>query len=266
MTISFDGAQGTQDRQRPFASGDGTFAAVLETLEYLDRCGFDYGIRMTALGPWQGRLVHDVEFICEETGCRRIQVEPALKSPRGEYRSPTLDESSDFAAGFMEAFVLAGRRGRRLVYSGARPWLLTSSFCSAPFGSLVVTPSGDLVTCYEVTYSQHPLASMCTIGRIESGQVIVDDEKRRLVLSDLAARREACRDCFCYWHCAGDCHVKTFYPGADADPEESARCQTNRSITAQMLLWHIADSGDGVWRGDKKRRHDPGLSGEEEGA
>jgi uncharacterized protein len=263
MTISFDGTRETQDRQRPFASGKSTFKAIMKSIEYLDRYGFDYGIRMTALGPWRGRLVRDVEFICEETGCRRIQVEPALNTRRGEYRSPTLDESEDFAAGFMEAFEVAERVGRRLVYSGARPWLLTCSFCSAPFGGLIVTPAGNLVSCYEVTDSQHPLAEMCTIGQIEDGRVAVDDENRRAVLSRLTARRKACRDCFCYWHCAGDCHVKTFYPGVDADPKASTRCHTNRSITAQMLLWHIAASDNGVWRGDRRLPSDPELVGEE---
>lgn len=266
LTISFDGSEETQDGQRPFASGKGTFAAAMETIGELDRVGMDYGVRMTALGPWQGRLVKDVEFICQGTGCRRIQVEPALDAARGEYRPPTLDESTDFVAGFMEAYAVTDRLGRRLVYSGARPWLLTHSFCSAPHGGLVVTAAGDLVTCYEVTSPQHPLAEMCTIGRIEDGQVFVDLDKRRSVLSSLAARREACRDCFCYWHCAGDCHVKTFYPGAEAGPQASTRCHTNRSITAQILLWQIAASDDGVWRDERRLAHDPDLPGKEDGA
>ena len=255
LTISFDGTRETQDRQRPFASGRGTFEAAMKTIRTLDEQGFDYGIRMTALAPWQGRLVRDVQFICRETGCKHIQVEPAFSAQRGEYRSPSLSESEDFVAGFMEAFEVAERAGRRLTYSGARPWLLTSSFCSAPYGGLIVTPAGNLVTCYEVTSPQHPLAEFCTIGRIEDGKAIVDERKRSAVLSRLAARREACRGCFCYWHCAGDCHAKTFYPGVDATPETSPRCQTNRSITAQMLLWYIAAAQDGVWRRAKRTGH-----------
>lgn len=252
LTISFDGGQETQNHQRPFPSGRGSFEATMETLAALDRQGFDYGIRMTALAPWQDRLARDVEFICEETGCRRIQVEPAFNQQRGEYRSPSGDESQDFCAAFMEAFGIAKRYGRRLSYSGARPLLLTSTFCSAPFGSLVVTPAGNLVTCYEVTGPQHPLAGLCTVGRIEDGQVVVYDQERRTLLDRLAARHDSCRDCFCTWHCAGDCHVKVFYPGVDATPETSPRCRTNRTLTAQMLLSFIADSEDGVWRGRRR--------------
>jgi uncharacterized protein len=258
LTISFDGTRETQDSQRPFAPGKGSFEAVMETIRAFDEQGFRYGIRMTAMAPWQGRLVKDVEFVCRETSCRRIRVEPAYNLQRGGYRSPSPEESADFVAGFMEAYAVAEEAGRVLSYSGAKPWHLGSTFCSAPYGGIIVTPGGELVSCYEVTSSRHPLAGVCTIGRIENGRVTVDEEKRRGVLSYLAARREACRDCFCYWHCAGDCHAKTLYPGEDATPKTSTRCRVNRSITAQMLLWQIASTDDGVWRAKKKRLSDPG--------
>jgi uncharacterized protein len=254
LTISFDGARETQDRQRPFASGKSTFEAVMQTISTLDEQGFDYGIRMTALAPWRERLVRDVQFICQETGCKQIQVEPAFNAQRGEYQTPSWRESEDFVDGFMEGLEVAERAGRQLTYSGARPYVLTSSFCSAPYGSLVVTPAGELVSCYEITNPRHPLAEMCTIGRLEEGRVIVDQNRRSALLSRMASRREACRDCFCYWHCAGDCHVKAFYPGVDAAPVTSTRCQTNREITAQMLLRSIAAADDGVWRGDRGSR------------
>jgi uncharacterized protein len=248
VTISFDGTQETQDRQRPFASGQGSFDAVMRSIAHLDRYGFDYGIRMTALAPWRGQLARDVRFICEETACRSLQVEPAFNSNRGEYRPPSWQECQDFVAGYMEAFEIAERAGRRLHFSGARPRTRTSAFCSAPYGGLIVTPSGDLVTCYEITDRQHPLAGMCTIGRIEGEQVVLDREQRASFLSRLEGRRQACRDCFCYWHCAGDCHAKTFYPGIDTNPITSPRCKMNRAILAQQLLWFIANSEDGVYR------------------
>lgn len=254
VTISMDGDPQTQNRQRPLASGQGSFEMVMDTLHALDRHGFEYGIRLTALPPWPGRLARNVAFLCKETGCTRLQVEPAFNTERGAYRPPSAQESQDFVAGFMEAFAIAEEAGCRLHFSGARPRTLTSTFCSAPFGGLIVTPTGDLVTCYEITGPQHPLAEACTIGRLEKGQLVVHQSRRKTFLARLAARREACRDCFCYWHCAGDCHAKAFYPGADATPQTSPRCQMNRSITAQMLLWNIAAAEDGVYRGPR----DPG--------
>jgi uncharacterized protein len=257
LTISFDGTRETQDHQRPRPSGGGTFEAVLETVRLLDQHQFDYGIRMTALPPWQGRLAQDVGWLCQETGCARIQVEPAFNQARGEYQPPSPAEAVDFATGFMEAFEVAERAGRRLHFSGARPWLLTSVFCTAPYGALIVRPDGDLVTCYEITDSGHPLDGLCTIGRIAGSDVLVDPGKRQMILSRLEARRESCRDCFCYWHCAGDCHAKALHPASGSTAIDT-RCQMNRDIVAQMLLWYTAASEDGVYRGLTLAEQDPG--------
>ena len=144
---------------------------------------------------------------------------------------------------------VAQRAGRRLTYSGARPWLLTTSFCSAPYGSLIVNAEGELATCYEVTGDHHPLAACCTFGRLEGSRALVDEGRRQALLQRLADRREGCRDCFCYWHCAGDCHVKAFYPGAEDAPGASTRCRVNRAITLELLLAGVAEARDGVWRG-----------------
>lgn len=251
LTLSLDGGPETQDRQRPTASGRGSFGRVFKTIQALDRRGFGYNIRMTALPPWREQLARDVAFLCEETGCQKIQVEPAFNLDRGRYQPPSLQQAEEFAAGFMEAFEVAARRGRQLYFSGARPWLLTAAFCTAPYGALIVTPRGDLVTCYEVTDPGHPLAELLTIGRLDGGQVIVDQTRRAAVLARLCARRESCRKCFCYWHCAGDCHAKVFYPYSEADSGQDTRCRMNRRILTDMLLWSIADSADGVYRGEE---------------
>jgi uncharacterized protein len=249
VTISCDGAPVTQDRQRPFPSGRVSSEAVMRTIRGLDQVGFDYGIRMTAQGPWRERLAADVRFLCQETGCRSIQVEPAFSFDRGLYRPPSPAEGDAFAAAFLEAHEVARRAGRRLTYSGARPWLLTSSFCSAPYGSLIVNPRGELVTCYEVTSEHHRLAAACTFGRLQGGRAVLDEGHRQALLRRMETRLEGCRDCFCYWHCAGDCHVKAFYPGAEAAPGASTRCRVNRAITLELLLAHVAAAQDGVWRG-----------------
>lgn len=248
LSISFDGGQETQDRQRPFASGLGSFKAVMHTIEALDRARFPYGIRMTATNPWRGRLPEDVRFICQETGCPAMQVEPAFNTRRGEHQGPTREESEAFVEAFMEAFEIASRAGRRLTYSGARPWLLASTFCTAPYGALIVNAAGKLVSCYEVASEGHLLAEMSTVGRIIGDQIAVDEQARDALLTYLEEKRATCRDCFCYWHCAGDCYTRSLAAKARNPHIASPRCYMNRQITARILLWYIM-AGDGIWRG-----------------
>jgi uncharacterized protein len=213
LSISFDGRPETQDRQRPFANGRGSFKAVMRTIEALDGAEFPYGIRMTATAPWRAELAKDVRFICEE------------------------------------AFEIAQRAGRRLAFSGARPWVLTQAFCGAPYGALIVNAAGNVVACYEITDGAHPLAEMSTLGRVVDSRLILDHKARSAVLTHLEEKRARCRECFCYWHCAGDCYTRSFYAEAGSQNGANPRCYMNREITAQILLWYVM-AGGGVWRGE----------------
>jgi uncharacterized protein len=220
----------------------------MRTLHALDEAKFPYGIRMTATAPWHDQLAEDVRFLCAETGCPAMQVEPAFNTRRGQHQGPTQEESEAFVAAFMEAFEIASRAGRQLTYSGARPWLLTHTFCTAPQGALIVNPAGRLVTCYEVAGGNHPLAEMSVVGQVTGSQVVVDDRALNALWSYLEEKRAGCRDCFCYWHCAGDCYSRAI-AAATGDPAvKSPRCYMNREITARILLWYIM-SNDGVWQG-----------------
>lgn len=252
FSISFDGGPETQNRQRPFPAGAGSFDLVMETIRALDRRKSAYGIRMTALEPWSTHLPEDVRFVCEETDCPGMQVEPAFTAGRGQHSGPSRSQADDFIAGFMAAWEIANAHGRRLEYSGARPANITASFCSAPNGGLIVHPQGRLVACYEVANDSHPLLDLSTIGHIDGQGISMDEGSRRRLLDGIEARRERCRDCFCFWHCAGDCYTRAYASdgGAEAFPGQSPRCHINREITKQMLLWYMM-AGDGVWQGQQ---------------
>lgn len=248
LGLSVDGGPETQNRQRPLASGKGSFDAVMRSIKAMDEAGFSYGIRMTAIAPWREVLPQDVAFLCEKTSSPSIQVEPAFNTLRGEHRGPTQPEAEEFVEAFKEAFEIAGRAGRQLVYSGARPWLTTQSFCRAPYSLLIVNPSGTLVGCFEATDEEYPLAQESRVGFMNGDGIVIDEDARDALHQTLAERRAGCRDCFCYWNCAGDCYSRVFAPGLDNHPGSSPRCYMNREISAHILLWYIAH-GDGVWRG-----------------
>jgi len=250
VNISFDGRQETQDRQRPFSSGRGSFKAVMHTIGALELAILPDTIRMTATSPWRGDLPEDVRFICQETDCPAIQVEPTFSPQRGEHRGPTQEQGEAFADAFMEAFEIARRADRQLMYSGARPWLTAHAFCTAPYGALVVTPTGSLVGCYEVTSDRHPLAPIFTLGHIVGSRIVVDDRARTALLARLEERRAQCQDCFCYWHCAGDCYPRAHAATGGRLDVASPRCAMNKEISARILLWYIMD-GDGLWQGRK---------------
>ncbi len=254
ITISIDGGPETQNRQRPLVSGVGSAHTVMETITALDAAEFRYGIRMTAVAPWREQFPEDVRYLCENTGCLVFQVEPAFNVNRGEHQTPTFEEGDSFADGFMAAFEIAAQSGRNLAYSGVRLGLVTREFCTAPYNALIVNAAGQLVTCYEIASDNHTLATMSTIGNVVDLRIDIDDHARNRLLNFLEDKQDDhCRDCFCQWHCAGDCYARASVPDGDTLRASKTRCYINRQLTARMLLRHIMQ-GDGVWVGNRTIR------------
>lgn len=245
LSLSVDGTPETQNRQRPFASGHESASIVRQTIADLDRLHFPYGIRMTATAPWQ-QFPEDVYFLCEETNCQSMQVEPAFNTGRGGHGTAGIAAYEAFAEAFMAAYEIASSYGRHLHYAGARLNVVSPAFCVAPYNALIVNPRGELVTCYEIAGGTHPLARLSRIGRIKDGRVIINRQARQKLHRLMAERRATCRDCFCYWSCAGDCYTRTFQPQPGGHLEHGPRCLMNRAITRDMLLNQIARQG-GVW-------------------
>jgi uncharacterized protein len=245
VSLSFDGIPAVQNAQRPGADGTGSFRAVMETVRALDAAETSYGIRMTATDTSFRHLAESVAFLCRNTNCASLQVEPAYADCRGVYRDPTAGQVAAFAEAFIEGREAAKGFGRQLVYSGARPWLVTQTFCRAMHDAMVVTPPGDIVTCFEIYGMRHPLFDRFMIGHLSTEGPRVDDDRLRTLREREAASRTGCRQCFCYWHCAGDCMVRRM----SSNGGKGGRCRTNRAITREILASYIA-AGNGAWRGD----------------
>jgi uncharacterized protein len=244
-----DGSPATQDRQRPTAAGRPSSPRVLRTIALLDQRRFPYGIRMTALAPWDS-LPEDVRFICENTACQGMQVEPAFNLGRGKHGHPGDQDAPAFVEAFMQAFEIAAGYGRMLRYSGSRLGMVTSAFCSAPYQALVAGPQGQLVACYEIASDSHALSQLSTFGQIQDARLALDMDARARLHALIAERRADCRECFCYWSCAGDCYTRNF----DADAgiwQRGVRCEINRLLMEKVLLRGIAQGG-GVWRSPQR--------------
>ena len=250
VSLSFDGTQALQDRQRPLSSGKGTFPVVMETIWAMDRRGFPYGIRVTVTDAGIEQLPSAIEFLCRETDCRTFQVEPAFNHGRAHSNDLALNDNHRFAAAFLEAYDTAFASGRHLYYSGARPWVITDRFCQAVDKALIVAPDGGLSACYEVYGREHPLAGAFFFGSLAAdGSLTTEPEARKKLQDQIAERRTLCRDCFCYWHCAGDCPPKTLSSDGEGHRQFGARCDLNRLITNELIGRYIA-AGHGLWQGE----------------
>lgn len=238
MNISLDGPADIQDRQRPLANGKGSFGHVMQTLAYFQQHRFPFGIRATVTANDAHRLNDIVRFMHEQCPhLDQVHVEPVWQCGRCKTSGERPPSEEQFIEMFVEAYDLAQSLGFSLFYSGARLDVLTDKFCAAPGDGFSVTPEGIVTSCFEVTDPADPRAELFHYGRYDQvrGQFITDSERiarlRRLRVENI----EHCRNCFCKWHCAGDCLAKALPGLKPEDHHGSPRCNLNRAITRLQI-------------------------------
>lgn len=204
ISLSFDGLPEIQNLHRPTKTMEGSFSRVVATLRALDRSNVNYGIRMTATKDSVYRMSDNVSFICENFKPRKIQVEPVFSKGRAMENKLKIEEIDVFIEQFARAYRMAAERGIVLFYSGARPESATLRFCLAACKALIVTPRGDVTTCFEIYSREHSLSDRFMVGCYRNGKFNIDSKKLNRHFKRTVEDIHFCENCFCKWHCAGD--------------------------------------------------------------
>jgi uncharacterized protein len=138
----------------------------------------------------------------------------------------------------------AERLGVNLVYSGLRLDSLLSKFCAAAGDGFNVLPDGVVTSCYEITDNADPKAELFHYGRYDFTQkkFVFDFDKIRRLQKYSVENIPYCQNCFCKWHCAGDCISKVFDVSKSFQHQGSSRCALNRQLTITQLEKLINDN------------------------
>jgi uncharacterized protein len=263
VNVSIDGLQGPHDEQRPLKDGKGSFASVWRTVEALSEHGRPFGLRMTITAGNVRQVPEAVRFFCERTKPGTIHIEPVFQCGRCVVESVAGPTCEEFLAVFREAREIADQCGVRLYYSGARYPEVTMVFCQAAGKSFTVTTEGRVTACYEVADEADPRSRLFFYGRYDeaSSRFTFDDEMLR-TLSELTVRRiPFCQDCFCKYHCAGDCPAKRMAAFSGGMPDRvSSRCRITQELTKDQII-RVLHQGSRTMR-VMAREH--GISGEAE--
>lgn len=253
ISLSCDGLPEIQNRQRPADAGKPSFNRVFDTIQAIEKRNIPYGIRLSVMDDSIESLPAGIKFLCAETKSKVFQVEPVFNHGRAELDDNYLKNNRAFSHAFIEALDIANSFQRHMYYSGARPWIVTNRFCLAQDVALIVNHNSELTACYEVYDREHSLGDLFFYGSLDAtGALHINEAKRKELLDKIETRKAQCRekDCFCYYHCAGDCPPKAFHAEKKSNSTFSPRCELNRELTKELLLNYIEKSGS-VWHGEK---------------
>ena len=238
VNVSFDGLPAFQDANRSTAGGKGSFVSIDRTMRALQEAGVAFGLRTTVTAAMAQSMPSIVAFVADNyPAAEQIHFEPVWECGRCATSDDAMPSAEAFVQAYRAALAVARERGVKLVYSGARQDLLCDAFCKAGSGGFTVTPAGDVTACYEVSYASDPRSERFFFGHYDAdlGAFTFDHDKLK-ALAQLNVRNfPFCGDCFCKWHCAGDCAAKVLDGIAPLEHAGSVRCAVNRALTLDQM-------------------------------
>ena len=237
LNISIDGPADIQNYNRPKVDGSGSFAVIRDNLKFLDEHEFSYGVRATVTKKDVHRIEEIVEWFKSEFNINFLHLEPVWLCGRCLTTGEEAPSDEDFIKYYSRAMDKAEKIGVNLIYSGLRLDSLLSKFCGAAGDGFNVLPDGNVTSCYEVTENDDPKAELFHYGRYDfnTKEFVFDMDKIKRLQQFSVENIVYCRNCFCKWHCAGDCISKVFDAGKSFQHEGSARCTLNRRLTQLQL-------------------------------
>lgn len=237
ISISFDGNMEVQNLQRPTLSGKESFTVVDNVLRKLSEHKKSFGIKVTVTAGSIAKITDIAEHISNAyPGCRWVQFEPVWNTGRF---SGTVNDEFDYDR-FAEEFIRADKLYGDLihpVYATADIDNLRICHCEVSNDQMILTAQGLFSACYEVYDNADPRSNVFVYGRYgEKSGSFTFNEKIQEALHELNIyNRTYCKDCFCKYHCAGDCSAKLCSGSGMDSFNGSKRCKATRKITAYLI-------------------------------
>ena len=216
VTISLDGVGAVHDRLRPFKSGRGSFAQIIERARPLLARHLSVSARVTVT-PENLGLRETLDGLAA-LGFASVGFSPALRSPTGkaELRSQDFevlldqmiacgrDFESRVAAGQHHPFANMASAMREIHRGTHRPYP-----CGAGAGYFGVSADGAMYACHRFVDDEAG-----AMGQIDMG---IDRIRQRQWLEErLVDRQEPCRSCWARYLCGGGCHHEVIARGRPA--------------------------------------------------
>ena len=249
VNVSSDILPDIQDRQRPKADGSGSFEIVDNTLKRLDKAGVQYGIRATVTSNSVSRLREMAVFVKENyPKCNLLHLEPMFEVGRALKTNQSTPDPKIFVREYIKAQEELNGTGIRLVYSGERVNTLCQCFCSVCSNGFTVTAEGNVTSCYEVCTYQDTRANRYIYGKFDEsiGKFAFDKNVIKNLMELQVKNIPFCKDCFCKWHCGGDCMAKSLGSKSLSGHEGSERCVINRALIYRQILQKIGEDVSGI--------------------
>lgn len=232
--ISFDGL--ASNFQRPFTNKLSSRSIVEKNIKELVRLGKEFAIQCVVTGQSVSMIKDNVKYLYS-LGARNLKIEPVHISPisrsEGDLRAPTSDE---FVYNYIEMLKYVKEEGLDVK--------LDSSFISRPTlgyycgirNKIIVTPSGDITGCVEITRKGEPFSDIVINGCYAANRKTEFDEQSKEKLYRLHfSSYKKCMDCNLKLICRGGCPMRNLFESPDSFEPSNYMCEIEKKLAPKVL-------------------------------
>ncbi|MBQ6582291.1 MAG: thioether cross-link-forming SCIFF peptide maturase [Mogibacterium sp.] len=244
VVLSLDGRKETHDRMRHTHAGGGTYDSIVGKFQrFAESRGQEkYYIRGTYTA-YNKDFAADVIHMAD-LGFRETSIEPVVSAPDADYALheedlPVLKEQYEKLALEM---LERNRRGDGFHFyhysvdlTGGPCIYKRVAGCGVGTEYLAVTPSGDLYPCHQFVGDDE-----MKVGNVWDGiteEAVIDIFRN----GNNVYTRDACRDCFAKFYCAGGCAANNFHSNGDINKVYTFGCELHRKRIECALMLKVAE-------------------------
>lgn len=219
IQFSFDGTRDTQNLHRPFANDRESFEIVSSNIKRIHEAypQLKIAIRSTISNLSVLKMVEFVKYF-HTLGASAIVFEPLIETGRARENKDFL-QSPDMVK-FSELFIAAKEIGQFLgvqVKCSATSVYRSCHFCGATNSNFVLTPTGNISTCVEVSDYSDPLSEIFIIGKVSNNTIAIDPQKLFDVRQRGVKQHPECHYCVAEKSCRGNCLTRSIRYSDDKD-------------------------------------------------
>lgn len=249
VVLSLDGPADIQNHHRPTMNGKPSFQQVVKNAHYLSLSDVELVLRACITSETVDRMPEIAEWMAQEFLPSSVCFESLVTSPRSVESHLVQPDPWKFALNFHLASMILESHGIQAILSTACLDSCQVSFCPLGHDALIVTPDGNIHSCYRIEDDWRQAGLDLTFGRLSTSMdkipgLTIDGSALESIRRLNVTEYEMCSGCFCRFHCAGGCHVNRRFTNYQDRANES--CVLTRLVTFTRLLTQLGESELGL--------------------
>lgn len=229
-SVSIDGIEQVQNRQRPMANGAPSFQQAYHTLQRLVKAGNFVRVRST-ITKYSLNYMIDAVDLFGKIGVQQIHFEPVTKAGRAsnlpdELLPPEVDE-------YVEQLIACIEKAKQ--YNTHINFSIFSHCNGSITNKMIIGATGMISACVEVQNKQHPLSKIFEIGCITGKNVNITKLSIKDKSFNAPVIQEKCKDCPYLLFCANSCPVRNYRATGNIWYTEPFKCELYHKIMPYIL-------------------------------